>query len=70
VLDLAPLVQHCAPARVEERVVLERDRGGLDGVDRGAARRQHVPSGRGGGAEPVVVRRLVADRPAGAAVDD
>jgi hypothetical protein len=70
VLDLAALVQHGAAAGVEERVVLERDRGGLDRVECGAFGLEYLPAGGCRRVEPAVVGLLVAYRPAGAAVDD
>ena len=70
VLGLAALVQHRAAARVEERIVLERDRRRLHRVERRAARLEHPPPGLGGRPQPLVVGRLVANRAARPAVDD
>jgi hypothetical protein len=70
VLDLAVLVQHGPAAGVEERIVLERDGGGLDCVERGTAGFEDLPACGGRRVEPGVVGRLVSDRAPGAPVDD
>jgi hypothetical protein len=70
VLDLAVLVHHRSAAGVEQRIVFQLDGCSLNRVERGAAARQDRPACLGRRAQPVVVGLFVADRAAGAAVDD
>jgi hypothetical protein len=74
VLHLALLIQDGAPAGVEERVVLERDHRGLNGVQRGTAALEDAPSPLGAfperGVERLLVDRSPVARVPGAAVQD
>ena len=70
-LDHPVTVEDRAASGVELRVVLERAHGGLDGVERGATRREDPPAGEGRRAHaPAKLLAPLARVGAGAAVND